>query len=179
MSRLRMRGFSTFELVVVVVLVSVMAGFLLVRVLPLIGQAERVAFIQTTQQIQSALLLEAAERIARGESASLASLAGTNPMHLLLQPPGNYLGARRPDDRPPPRRSWYFDADRNLLVYRPGRQARFDPLDGPSDRIEMQVSFVYRDRDSDGAYNASVDHFDGLRFVSVHPYAWATADPEL
>jgi len=175
----RMRGFSQFELVVVVVLVSVMAGFLLVRVLPLIGQAERVAFMQTKQQIQSALLLEAAERIARGESASLAALAGTNPMDLLLEPPGNYLGARQPGDRSLPRRSWYFDADENLLVYRPGRQSRFDPLDGPADRIEMQVNFVYRDRDSDGAFNASVDHFDGLRFASVHPYVWLTADPEL
>jgi prepilin-type N-terminal cleavage/methylation domain-containing protein len=172
MGRLRMRGFSLLELVVVLVLVAVMVGFLLVRVLPLIGQAERVAFFQTTQQIQNALLLEAAERIARGESASLASLAGTNPMELMLEPPGNYLGTRRSDDRSLPRRSWYFDADENLLVYKPGRQAEFEPLDGPADRIEMQVSFVYRDRDSDGAFNASVDHFDGLRFASVHPYAW-------
>jgi type II secretory pathway pseudopilin PulG len=172
MRRLRMHGFSTLELVVVVVLVSIMAAFLLVRVLPLIGQAERVAFRQTTQQIQSALLLEAAERIVRGESASLAALAGTNPMDLLLEPPGNYLGARRSSDRSLPRRSWYFDADENLLVYLPGRQAEFDPLNGPSDRIEMQVRFVYRDRDSDGAYNASVDRFDGLRFAPVHSYAW-------
>lgn len=168
-----MRGFSLLELVVVVVLVAVMTGFLLVRVLPLIGQAERVAFLQTTQQIQNALLLEAAERIVRGESASLAALAGSNPMDLLLEPPGNYLGTRRPDDQSPPRRSWYFDAGENRLVYRPGRQAKFDPLDGPSDRIEMQVSFVYRDRDFDGAYNASVDHFDGLRFASIHSYAWS------
>jgi len=172
MNRSRMHGFSLLELVVVVVLVAVMAAFLLVRVLPLIGQAERVAFFQTTQQIQSALLLEAAERIARGESASLSSLAGTNPMELLLEPPGNYLGARRSDDQSLPRRSWYFDAAENLLVYRPGRQADFEPLDGPSDRIEMQVSFVYRDRDSDGVFNASVDHFDGLRFASIHPYLW-------
>jgi hypothetical protein len=124
-------------------------------------------------------LLEAAERIARGESASLAALASANPMDLLLQPPANYLGALQPGDRPLPRRFWYFDTDEKLLVYRPGRQASFDPLDGPSDRIEMQVSFVYRDRDSDGAYNASVDHIDGLRFVSVHPYAWHAGDPEL
>jgi prepilin-type N-terminal cleavage/methylation domain-containing protein len=167
-----MQGFSLLELVVVVVLVAVLSGFLLDRVLPLIGQAERVAFLQTRQQIQNALLLEAAERIVRGESASLASLAGTNPMSLLLDPPGNYLGAGSIGDEPVPRRSWHFDADSNLLVYRPGRQARFDPLDGPADRIEMQISFVYRDRDLDGAFDASVDAFDGLRLESVHAYAW-------
>jgi hypothetical protein len=97
---------------------------------------------------------------------------GTNPIDLLLEPPGNYLGARRSDDPSLPRRSWYFDADDKLLVYRPGRQAGFDPLDGPADRIEMQVSFAFRDRDSDGAFNASVDHFDGLRFASAYPYSW-------
>jgi prepilin-type N-terminal cleavage/methylation domain-containing protein len=170
--RHRLQGFSLLELVVVIVLVAVLSGFLLDRVLPLIGQAERVAFLQTRQQIQNALLLEAAERIVRGESASLASLVGTNPMSLLLEPPGNYLGAGSIGDKSLPPGSWHFDADRNLLVYRPGRQARFDPLDGPADRIEMQVSFVYQDRDLDGAFDASVDAFDGLRFESVHAYAW-------
>jgi prepilin-type N-terminal cleavage/methylation domain-containing protein len=168
----RMRGFSLFELVVVVVLVAVLSGFLLVRVLPLIGQAERIAFLQTKQQIQSALLLEAAERVSRGESATLASLTGVNPMQLLLEPPGNYFGTYSESDTELKRRAWYFDPGENLLVYRLGRQANFDPLNGPGDRIEMQVSFVYRDRDADGAFNPSVDHFDGLRFESVHPYSW-------
>jgi hypothetical protein len=36
----------------------------------------------------------------------------------------------------------------------------------------MQISFVYRDRDLDGAFDASVDAFDGLRLESVHAYAW-------
>jgi hypothetical protein len=71
-----------------------------------------------------------------------------------------------------PRRTWYFDANENRLVYRPGRQAEFESLDGPTDRIEMQVSFVYRDRDSDGSFNASIDNFDGLRFEPVYRYSW-------
>lgn len=167
-----MRGFSLLELVVAIVLVAVLAGFLLVRVLPLIGQAERIAFLQTRQQIQSALLLEAAERVARGESASLASLSGMNPMQLLLEPPGNYFGNYSQAGQRLKRRAWYFDPRDSLLVYRPGRQAQFDPLEGPGDRIEMRVSFVFRDRDLDGSFNASVDHFDGLRLESIHAYAW-------
>lgn len=168
----RMRGFSMLELVVVVALVAVLSGFLLVRVLPLIGQAERIAFLQTRQQIQSALLLEAAERVARGESATLAELTGENPMQLLLEPPANYFGTWSETGAALKRRAWYYDPRENRLVYRPGRQAKFDPLDGPDDRIELRVSFVYRDRDSDGLFNPSVDHFDGLRFEPVYPYAW-------
>jgi len=172
MPRSRLRGFSLLEFVVVIVVIAILSGLLLVRVLPLIGQAERVAFLQTKQQIQSALLLEAAERVVRGESATLSSLAGINPMQLLLQPPGNYLGTYSRAGDSLPRSTWYFDKDDNLLIYRPGRQADFEPLEGPAGRIEMQVSFVYRDRDSDGVFNASVDHFDGLSFESVHPYSW-------
>lgn len=167
------RGFSLFELVVVIVIVAILSGFLLTRALPLIGQAERVAFLQTKQQIQSALLLEAAERVVRGESATLVLLAGTNPMDLLLEPPGNYIGTISAfTGETLPRRSWFFDEADRLLVYRPGRQAKFEALGGPDDRIEMQVSFVYRDRDNDGTYDASVDGFDGLRLEPLHLYEW-------
>jgi prepilin-type N-terminal cleavage/methylation domain-containing protein len=167
------RGFSLFELVVVIVVIAILSGLLLTRVLPLIGQAERAAFMQTRQQIHSALLLEAAERVVRAESGTLIALSGTNPMDLLLEPPGNYRGTITEfgGDRLP-RRSWFFDEDDRLLVYRPGRQAKFDALDGPADRIEMQVSFAYTDRDGDGAYDASVDRFDGLRLQPLHLYAW-------
>lgn len=173
MSRVSIRGFTLFEFVVVIVMIAILSGFLLDRVLPLIGQAERVAFLQTRQQIQSALLLEAAERVVRGESASLAGLTAANPMDLLLEPPGNYAGLiSQYTSETMPRRAWFFDDDNGLLVYRPGRQARFQAINGPPDRIELRVSFVYEDRDSDGAFNASVDHFDGLRLESLHLYSW-------
>lgn len=170
---MKARGFSLLELVVVVAIIGILAGLLLERVLPLIGQAEKVAFMQVRAQIQSALLLEAAERIASGESSRLRELPGSNPMALLLRPPRNYLGALPSSaSERLARRAWYFDAQERQLVYRPGRQANFDPLDGPEDRIELVVNFVYRDADHNGEYDASIDHFDGLRLDSVHPYRW-------
>jgi len=172
---LRARGFTLVELVVVVIAIGILAGLLLERVLPLIGRAERVAFEQVQSQIQSALLLEAAERVTRGESATLAELAGANPMALLLKPPGNYLGALdRPEPASLPRRIWYFDARERRLVYRPGRRAGFEPLEGPADRIELRVAFVYGDRDGDGRFDPASDDFDGLRLEPVHAYEWAS-----
>jgi prepilin-type N-terminal cleavage/methylation domain-containing protein len=41
MSERSCRGFSLFEFVVVIVVIAVLSGFLLTRVLPLIGQASR------------------------------------------------------------------------------------------------------------------------------------------
>lgn len=169
------RGFTLLEFAVVVIAVAILAGFLLERVLPLIGRAERVAFEQVRSQIQSALLLEAAERVTRGEAATLVELAGSNPMALLLKPPGNYLGALdRPDPDSLPRRVWYFDETEGRLVYRPGRQAGFEPAEGPDDRIELMIAFVYGDRDGDGRFDPARDEFEGLRLEPVHLYAWAT-----
>jgi prepilin-type N-terminal cleavage/methylation domain-containing protein len=170
---LNARGFTLIEMLVVVIAVGIMAGLALDRLLPLIGRAERVAFLQVEGQLKSALLLEAADRIAAGESATLPELASVNPMSLLLEAPANYLGSlAQPDPARIPGRSWYYDEHDRRLVYRVGKLTRFDPAGGPVNRIEFRVDFVYRDRDGDGRYDAARDRFDGLRLVPVHAFSW-------
>ena len=166
------RGFSLVELIVVVIAVGILAGALLERVLPLIGRAQRTAFVQVRVDLQTALLLEAAERITRGEAATLPSLAQANPMTLLLSPPANYMGsfARPPDDVPAA--SWYFDEHSRRLVYRVGRYARFDAQGGPPGRIELTTEFVFEDRDGSGSFDPARDEFEGLRLAPVHVFAW-------
>lgn len=167
----RAGGFSLLELVVVVIAVGIMAGLALDRLLPLVGSAQRVAFLQVESELQSALLLEAAERISRGQDASLEQLADSNPMRLLLKPPPNYAG-KIGDARRVPGNTWYYDAHSGRLGYRVGRHTRFEPVDGPEDRVEFRVSFVYRDRDGDGVFEAGRDDFSGLRLDSVYSYRW-------
>ena len=170
---MKARGFSLIELTVVVIIVGIMIGFALDRLLPLIGRAERAAFLQVQSQLRSALLLEAAERLTRGESATLPELAGVNPMTLLLETPGNYRGEL--DERAPgrlPRASWFYDEKKGRLVYTLGSNTRFAPREGPADRIELRVSFAFEDVDGDGVYNAATDEFVGLRLTSVHAYDW-------
>ena len=169
----KMRGITLLEVVVVIALIAILIGLLLDRVVPLLGQAERVAYLHTKRQLESALLLEAAERVVRGESGSLPALAGGNPMDLLLEPPGNYLGRIEGVSRKPPPRSWSYDPGSGALVYWPGPHARFDPQDGPQDRIELVVDFVFRDRDGNGSFDAAVDRFDGLRLVARNEHRWA------
>jgi prepilin-type N-terminal cleavage/methylation domain-containing protein len=167
------RGFSLVELLVVVVAISILAGALLDRVLPLIGRAQRTAFMHVRADLQTALLLAAAERITRGEAATLPDLADANPMALLLTPPANYLGSfARPDERDVPPASWYFDEHTRRLVYRVGRYARFDALGGPSARIELKTRFVYADNNGSGAFEAVGDEFQRLTLVPVHEFAW-------
>jgi prepilin-type N-terminal cleavage/methylation domain-containing protein len=169
----RERGFSLLELVVVVAAIGTLIGVALERLLPLVGRAQRAAFVQVERELKSSLLLEAAERITRGESHTLPELATVNPMELLLEPPPNYAGAVRwSDDADVPRASWFFDSRAGRLGYRVGKHTRFRAGEGPSDRIELAVEFVYEDRDGDGRFDASRDRFGGLRLQPVHAYDW-------
>ena len=169
----RAAGFSLIELVVVVVIVGILVAVVLDRLLPLIGRAERAAFLQTQADLQSALLLEAAERITSGESARLAELAAGNPMRLFLRPPLNYVGPLGPDDADEvPGASWYFDERDGLLAYRVGWHTRFDPLGAAKDRVEFRVAFVFEDRDGDAKFDPTRDRFGGLRLEPTHAYRW-------
>lgn len=171
--RRRLHGFSLLELVVVVIAVAILMGVALDRLLPLVGRAQRAAFLEVQRELQSALLLEAAERITRGEAATLPELAAANPMTLLLTPPANYVGvlaAPRPEDVPPA--SWYFDETSETLAYRVGRHTRFAAKEGPDRLIELRVAFAFDDRDADGSFDAVHDDFGGLRLQTVHAYEW-------
>jgi len=173
MRSVRQAGFSLLELVVVVIAVAILAGFALDRLLPLVGRAQRASFLTVQADLQTALLLEAAERITRGEADSLAELAQTNPMALLLKPPANYVESTAGDDDAQiPRASWYYDEHEHRLGYRVGRYTGFKAEDGPPDRIELTVAFAYQDRDGDGQFDAAGDRFDGLRLTPVHAYEW-------
>ena len=157
--------------------VAVLAGVALNRLLPLVGRAQRVAFLQVQNELKSALLLEAAERITRGESHTLPDLAAQNPMALLLEPPANYVGAvRRVDDGAVPRASWYYDERQGRFAYRVGRHTRFDAQGGPARLDRARVAFVYQDRDADGMFDAAGDRFDGLRLTPVHAYDGPTSN---
>ena len=165
---MKARGFTLIEFAVVVICIGILSGLLLERVRPLIGLAERTAFEQVRSQLSAALLLEAAERVARGESASLAAFEASNPMLLLLRPPANYAGsvyAPRPDSIPA--RNWYFDESTGLLVYRPGAADAFPEAGSRDAGLAFRVRFAFVDRNGDGSFDPSFDRFDGLALDPV------------
>ena len=169
----RSSGFSLVELMVVVIASLILTGALLDRVLPLIGRAQRAAFMQVKADLQTALLFEAAERVTRGETAALQDLAERNPMTLLLSPPANYVGSStQPQADDLPAASWYFDMHTHRLVYRVGRYTRFDALGGPPGRVELKTELVFDDRSGDGIVEPGPADFRGLRLTPVHAFAW-------
>ena len=165
-------GFTLIELLVVVVAIGILAGFALDRLYPLIGRAERVAFMRIQAQLQNQLTLVTAERMARGESATIPALAGTNPMQYLLKPPENYLGQFYGGPADAPSGHWYYDTLTANLVYLVGGHTRFDGLDGPHDRVLFRVRLAFTDRNGNGSYESSRDRFDGIWLAPVYAYSW-------
>jgi type II secretory pathway pseudopilin PulG len=166
-------GFTVLECVVVVAAAGLLIGVSLYRVLPLVDRAERLAFVQVQKQVQDALTLEAATLITEGHSNRLGELGKINPMTLFVAPPHNYLGSLpRPSPDRVPGSTWYFDERAESLAYRVGKLTRFEPLDGPPNRVEFRVAFVFDDRDGDAAFDPAHDGFEALRLEPRHGYRW-------
>jgi prepilin-type N-terminal cleavage/methylation domain-containing protein len=165
-------GFTLVEMLVVIVAIGILAGFALDRLYPLIGRAERVAFMRIQSQLQNQLTLVTAERMVRGESATIPGLAGSNPMGFLLKPPENYLGEVEGAPSEPVSGHWYFDTSTGTLVYQVGGHTRFDGLDGPDDQALFQVRLAFKDNDGNGRFEAARDRFDGIWLAPVYAYSW-------
>jgi len=110
----RARGFTLIELIVVLVLISVLAGVALQRYRVYQELAERAAMQATLKMVKTGLQIRLAELIIGNRQAEAKVLERSNPMQWLAEKPANYGG----DYRHPARRGyWYYDAARAELVY--------------------------------------------------------------
>lgn len=160
-------GFTLFELIIVIVIVSFLAAVLFDRVRSYQELAEKAAMEQTAGVIRSALNLQVAERVAKGSVGELTQLARENPMNWLADRPKNYLGEYydpRPGDVP--RGNWYFDLRNRHLVYLVQKGEYFAP--GKDDRkwVRYRVSLVYNRAAQTGAA------IEGVVLETIEAYTW-------
>lgn len=137
-----------FELVVVILVVSIIFAYAFSRFRGYPEAAERAAFLAVTAQLKSGLNLQMMRGIAADDRAALERLQGSNPMGLVLEAPVNYLGAfTAVDDSGLPRRAWYFDSSAGELVYLVDNNTEvYEFRDGrpqPTDQIRMRIRVVY------------------------------------
>lgn len=173
----RPRGFSLLELVVVICVVGTLLAVALSRLLPYIDEAERVAVLTLESQLRSTLVMVAAQRIVRGETANIASLNGANPMGLLLETPSNYVGERSAaeQDQVPPRH-WYFNLTNRRLAYRPGRPFGLRSPEASQDHLELEVHVAFGDRNGNGAFEPAADELHGVRLQRVAGAEWLSGE---
>jgi hypothetical protein len=109
---------SRFQLSAIVV-VTVLTVVGLVGLRDLRERLECAQVRATVRNLNSALQVEIAHRIDAGREASIAALAGANPVPWLATALPGYIGeTATPPARPAPG-SWYFDRTSGELAYRP------------------------------------------------------------
>lgn len=166
-------GFSLFELLVVIVIVSILMVIAISRLIALQVDAERVVMESTVGAIRSGLGIKVAESIVRQNIAGLPAYEASNPMNLLAEVPKNYLGEMEGiDPYSLEKGSWYFDLSTRTLVYLVDNTGYFsDGMDDPP-RVRFKVRLVYADTNGNGVYDSGVDTIEGLRLAVLEPYKW-------
>lgn len=111
-------GFTLFEMIVVICVIVVLYMMAERRLNDLPAAAERANFQAVLEQVKSGVTLAMAAAVARGGTAEVQGLAGTNPMDNMLDGPSNYLGELDVvDDSVRRRNAWYFENSSQELVY--------------------------------------------------------------
>ena len=166
-------GFSLLELVVVIALIGTLIAVAVTRLLPYIDAAERVAVLRVEGQLRSSINMEAAKRIVRGQSASLSDLEGSNPIKYLLEPPKNYVGELlQREIEQAPTRHWYFEQDRQRLVYRLGAPFGLPLRDESLQDPAFVVRVAFADVNHNGVFEAERDELYGVRLQRVAGAQW-------
>lgn len=170
-SRARALGFTLFELILSLMVVSVFAGKLAERFVDYQEQAEKAAMEQTVGSIRSALNIRMAALIARGRSEDVAKLLEMNPFTLLNDQQKNYAGEHyevQPDSIPPG--SWYYDLKARQAVYLVQRGDQF-VSSGGGRAIRFKTGLVYN-TPLPGEKSDQSGDVGGVAFREVQPYRW-------
>ncbi|MDH3531983.1 MAG: type II secretion system GspH family protein [Gammaproteobacteria bacterium] len=171
--RCQVRGFTLLELVVVIAIIGVLIAVAANRLLPYMDEAERVAVLRVEGQLRSSLVMEAAQRIVRGQSASISELEGSNPVKFLLEPPKNYVGElQKSEIGQAPTRHWYFEQDGQRLVYRLGEPFGLPVRDASLQDPAFVVRVAFADTNGNQVFEADRDELYGVRLQRVAGAEW-------
>ncbi len=166
------RGFTLFELVIVISIVAVLAGLFLSRVSYYQEQAEKAAMQQVVGAIQSALVMRYGALVARGAAneRELAALTADNPMNWLQQKPPNYSGEYYdPTPKAVAPGNWLFDLKSRNLIYVADHAEDFTADKSGNKWIRFHVKLAY---DQAVGRPESIKELTATLFEPTEPYHW-------
>ncbi len=167
-SRFRQRGFTLLELAVVVSIICILAVIAIDKIWALRTEAERAAVAQVVGALRSALGIETARRFVREGLDSVSELEGSNPMDLLAQRPGSYVGEiKTPEPAGLTGGDWYFDPVDGTLSYKVRFDDSFESTAGVQDWLRYRVVLRYRDVNASGLFEQGVDEISGLDLARI------------
>ncbi len=174
-ARTSQSGFTLFELIVVIVIISVLAATLLNRVLYYQEQAERTAMVEVAAAIQTALVLQYGQLMIHHREAEIPALAVENPMNWLLKRPANYAGEFfAPTPTSVRSGNWVFDLKSRELIYIPSSTSHVAPGNDGYKWIRYRVSLRYDLDHNPTSKPLDTKEFVGALFDQVEPNLWTS-----
>lgn len=169
----RLRGFSLFELMVVVIVVGIVGLIFFSRVLVYQEIAEKTAVEITVMHLRSSLRYRTAELMLQHKEKEIINLVGGNPMQWVEMPPPGYIGELKQVqwDRIAPG-SWYFDRDKGEIVYRVRRGAHFNPGSAAPQKLHFRIVASSKQLSTDG----STAYVEGAHLQLLESYEWFSRD---
>ena len=162
----RQSGFTLLELCVVIVIFSILIGYLLSKVFDNLEIAEKSAMETQRMMMRAGMDLQIAGLIAGGREKELPRLRGSNPVEWLREPPANYLGAFASEpEQVSEDGGWYFDTTVREIVYTPKRHSHLKPGQDGRYRVRFHVVASSVNGRSSGEVTWPV-------LVPAEPYAW-------
>lgn len=166
-------GFSQFELVVVVILISILGTVALNRMWDWRSEVERTLIKTVSGNLRSALGLETANLALQNKLNQLPRLAGSNPFSLLAQKPETYLGELS-DNNPNTKKIgvWYYSKEQRALIYTIKYNESFKTTLKGQPRVRLKIQLIYSDKNQNQRYDAGIDSIAGLNLISLDKYQW-------
>lgn len=169
-------GFTLLELVIVIILVVLLFLTATWRLLPLRGEAEAAHVATTVGTLRSALGLHVAERIVKDSPDAVVQLDGSNPIQLLEQAPGSYIGEIESATAETPRGTWYFETATNRLGYRLRYpQYLAGSPEGPID-LYWRIRARFSDSNEAGVPDAGKGSLRAIGLEALHDDPWRELD---
>lgn len=180
----RSKGFTLFEMVVVICSIVILYMIAAQRLRELPAAAERASFYAVLGQVRTGVNFAMITKLAAGRFNELMDLAGTNPMEFLLEPPRNYRGELEQvtDQNVQQRGGWYFETSTGELVYVIGGGSIEDvyvTLAGMAvnlGQIRLKLVNVYKDSEEGSVFadesDSEVGDWEGFLLQPVNPYVW-------
>ena len=170
----RTHGFTLIEFLVVVIIISTLGAVLLDRMWFYQEVAEKAAMEQLAGTLRSALHLQIADKLIKGKTRAVSSLAEDNPMDWLAEQPANYVGERfAPKPGEVAKGNWYYDLKDRQLVYVVARGGHFVPNRQGRKEVRFAVRVVYAPKAAQGGReNADNQEINGVILTLGEPYQW-------
>ena len=171
------KGFSLFELVVLICIVAVLASVFIGEFVgregpAYIERAEKTAMVEVARVIQTALILQYGDILTRGKASDVAWLKDDNPMNWLQQKPHNYAGELYdPTPLSVEPGNWVFDLKSHDLIYVLNLADNFIPGKDGKNWIRYHVSLKYEPPRLPSLRDAPLE-LTGMLFEPVEPYSW-------